>query len=141
RAKTLLAHEFAAFKRFEQDLAAKEKLLDAQQQFVAASLDQLEKMVTAKRELEVRLEQLEADEAWIAANAVVTPLKTDNKRVAEIKNALDRIETSQTVEKEKQALVAHYGNRIGDAPAGAAPAVNTSEIQNYLNGTPQPAST
>src|SRR2546421_54686 len=93
-ARKVLHREFAAFKRYEQDLTAKEKLLDAQQQYVAASLDQLEKLVTQKRDLEVGLEQLEAQEALIAASSVVTPLPSDNQRVANIKRWMAELEQS-----------------------------------------------
>ena len=47
------------------------------------------------------------------------------------------------MELTQRELTAQYGTKIGDAqPSAQQPAVNTTEIHNYLNGTPtQPAST
>jgi chromosome segregation ATPase len=134
-AKGKLARDFSIFKKKEQELAAKEKLLEAEQQNVAASLEQLDKLVSQKREFEIRLAQLEAEEAVLHASRVSTPLKSDDGRVADIKNSLDNVEHGQAVEKEKRALEQQYGSKIADAQPSAPPAVDTSEVRNHLQGT------
>ncbi len=134
-AKGKLARDFSIFKKKEQELAAKEKLLEAEQQNVAASLEQLDKLVSQKREFEIRLAELEAEEAVLSASRVTTPLKTDEGRVADIKNSLDNIQRGQEVEKEHRALQQQYGTKIGDAQPSAPPAVDLNEVRNHLQGT------
>jgi len=140
-ARGKLSRDFSIFKKKEQELAAKEKLLDAEQQNVAASLEQLDKLVSQKREFEIRLAQLEAEEAVLSASRVSTPLKTDDGRVADIKNALDSIEQSQAVEGQRRQLEQQYGTKIADAQPNAPPAVDTNEVRNHLQGTANPGTT
>jgi len=135
RAEVELKRGFANFKKLETNLAAKERLLDAEQQYVAACLDQLEKLVTQKREFEVRLAELEAQESLMNARRVTMPMKSDDGRVADIKSALDQIEQSQMIETERRQLEAQFGTTIADAPANVqAGTVDVNEIRDHLTG-------
>jgi chromosome segregation ATPase len=136
QAKVKLAREFAAYKRLETHLASKEKLLDAETKNLAAVRDQLDKLVTQKREFEIRLAQLEAEEETLNVARIQTPLQTDDSRVADIKRTLDRIEHAQSVETQQHVLQQQYGSKIGDAqPTDSSVNLDVSEIRGYLQGT------
>ncbi|HYV38242.1 MAG TPA: hypothetical protein VE988_21340 [Gemmataceae bacterium] len=135
QAKVKLAREFATFKKLEAHLASKEKLLDAETKNLAATRDQLDKLVSQKREFEIRLAQLEAEEATLKVTRIKTPLATDDGRVADIKNTLDRIEHGQAVEVQKHELQQQYGSKISDAqPAVSTGTVDVGAIRDYLEG-------
>jgi hypothetical protein len=134
QARVKMAKEFAEFKRIEVNLSTREKLLEAQRKNLSATLDQLGKLVTQKREFEIRLAQLEAEEALLQAQGTVTPLKTDDTRVADIENTLKQIERDQAVQIEKMKMQATFGTSTNDAPAQTPAVGNPGEIRSYLQG-------
>lgn len=135
QAKVKLARDFATFKKLEAHLSSKEKLLEAEHKSLAATRDQLDKLVAQKREFEIRLAQLEAEEATLKVARIKTPLANDEGRVADIKNTLDRIEHAQSVEQNKQQLQQQYGSKISDAqPAAPSGTVDVGQIRDYLQG-------
>jgi hypothetical protein len=140
QARVKLAREFATFKKLEIHLASKEKLLDAEVKNLAATREQLDKLIGQKREFEIRLAQLEAEEAILKVVKIRSPLVTDESRVADIKNTLDRIEHGQQVDQNKHVLQQQYGSKIGDAqPVEPVAAADLSEIRNYLQGVSESA--
>jgi phage shock protein A len=137
RAKVKLARDFATFKKLETHLASKEKLMEAEIKNLAAIRDQLDKLIGQKREFEIRLAQLEAEEATLKVARIQTPLQTDDGRVADIKRTLDRIEHGQAVEQNKHVLEQQYGSKIADAqPNTPVGVLDLDEIRGYLTGTP-----
>jgi chromosome segregation ATPase len=135
QAKVKLHKDFANFKKLELSVVTKERLLEAEAKNLAAIHDQLNKLTTQKREFEIRLATLEAEEATLKVARVQTPLVTDEGRVADIKNTLDRIEQSQVVEQNQHLLQQQYGSKIGDAqPQIQVRAVDVDEIRDYLQG-------
>jgi len=135
QAKVKLAREFTTFKKQEAHLTSKEKLLDAELKNLAATREQLDKLISQKREFEIRAAQLEAEEATLKVARIQTPLQTDEGRVADIKRTLDRIEMGQSVEQNQHVLQQQYGSKIGDAqPVVPTGAVDTGEIRDYLQG-------
>jgi len=135
QAKVKLARDFATFKKLEAHMASREKLLEAENRNLAATRDQLDKLISQKREFEIRLAQLEAEEATLEVARIRTPLVTDEGRVADIKKTLDRIEQAQNVEQFEHVLGQQYGTKIGDAQPEAQPrAVDLNEIRSHLQG-------
>ena len=135
QAKVRLAKDFANFRKLEANLTTKEKLLEAESKNLAAIRDQLDKLTSQKREFEIRLATLEADEATLRVARIQTPLVTDDGRVADIKNTLDRIEHSQNVEQNEHILQQTYGSKIGDAqPQTQLRSVDLDGIRDYLQG-------
>jgi chromosome segregation ATPase len=136
QAKVKLARDFATFKKLESHLASKEKLLDAETKNLAATRDQLDKLISQKREFEIRLAQLDAEEATLKVARIQTPLQTDEGRIADIKRTLDRIEHGQTVEQNQHVLEQQYGSKIGDAqPSVPVGTIDLDEIRGYLQGS------
>lgn len=135
QAKVKLAKDFAIFRKLEANLTTKEKLLEAENRNLAAIRDQLDKLTSQKREFEIRVATLEAEEATLQVTRIQTPLITDEGRVADIKNTLDRIEHGQNVEQMEHVLQQQYGSKIGDAqPQVQVRTVDLDGIRDYLQG-------
>jgi chromosome segregation ATPase len=133
QAKVKLAKDVAVFKKLEIRVSTKEKLLDAEARNLAATRDQLQKLIDQKRDFEIRLAELEAEEATLKVARVQTPLQTDEGRIADIKRTLDQIAHSQSVEQQKRLLQQQYGSRISDAqPSVQGQSVDLDEIRDYL---------
>jgi chromosome segregation ATPase len=131
QAKRKLAHDFTNFKRLDAQLKNKEKLLEAHQNNIRAVQDQLAKLAEQKQVFEIRLAQLEAAERRIEANSVVTPLKVDNTRWADISRTLDEIERRQEEIVTQQELEQKYATQNGTTSA-VRPSANLNEIEAFL---------
>jgi hypothetical protein len=134
QARVRLAKDYASFKKMEVNLATKEKLLEAQRQNLAATIDQLTKLVDQKREFEIAVAQIEADEAVLGAQSLVIPLKTDEGRVADINNTLKDLKQAQEREQEERLLQQQFGSKIGDAPQSVVPVGDLNAIRDHLEG-------
>jgi chromosome segregation ATPase len=136
KAEAKAARELTVLKQLDKSLASKKKMLDAEQRNLDALRDALDKLVTQKREFEVRVAQLEAAQAELDAVAVKSPLKTDESRVADIKRTLDEIEYGVNVDRQLIELQEQYGSKIDNSTANVQQpsAVNLQEIHDYLQG-------
>jgi chromosome segregation ATPase len=139
QAKVRLAKDFATFRKLEVNLDTQEKLLGAQRQNLAATIDQLGKLVDQKREFEIAQAELEANEEMLKATAILHPLKTDDSHVADIANSQKEIRQAQEVERERRALEQQYGSKIGDAQPPVVPVGDLSAIRDHLEGRTTPA--
>jgi hypothetical protein len=141
QAKVRLAKEFASFKKAEVTLAAQQKLLEAERQNLVASLEQLGKLVDQKREFEIAIAQIEAEEAVLRAESVSNPLKMDEGPVADIANDLKALRQAQDVDRERRDLERQYGSKIGDAQPQGPPVADLTAVRDYLEGRGTTANT
>lgn len=135
QAKTKLGRDFTNLKRGETALKTQEKLLDAHRKNLQFTKDQLNIILDQKREFEVQLAQLEANEAELTVLRQVTPLKVDESRIADIKATLDSIRESQEIETNKRHLEQQWAPILqGQQPTtGARPTtVDLNEVKTYL---------
>jgi hypothetical protein len=140
QAKVKLARGYADFKKLEVNLATQEKLLDAERQNLAATLEQLGKLVDQKRAFEIEVAQAEADEAVLQVQSIGSPLKTDDSRVADIASSLKEIRERQDAHRERILLQQTYGSKIGDAVPSAPTITDLHAIRNDLEGRASPSS-
>jgi chromosome segregation ATPase len=135
-AQTKASRELNNLKQLDKTLASKKKILEAEERNVDALKDQLDKLVSQKREFEVRVAELEANETELAATKIQFPVRTDEGRVADIKKTLDRIEHEQNVDVAQHELEKNYGTKIDgtNPPAQVGTPANVEEIRNYLQG-------
>jgi len=138
QAKVKLAQDFADFKKKEIHLAIKEKFLDAERKNLTATLDQLDKLVTQKREFEIKLAELEAELELLRARGTSCPLQTDEGRVADISNSLKEIELALKIRAEEYNLQQHYGSKIGDAQPSVPPVTDLNAVMDHLQGKATP---
>ena len=136
RIRNKLQREFDSFKRVEANLKSQEKLLDAKETALSATREQLAKLISKKREYEVRLSQLAADEEVLRVARLGTRLEIDDSRATEIEAALQSIEQRQDVLRNEIEL------RNGPQAADFIPVnnrrttVDLVEIRNYLQDAP-----
>lgn len=132
-----LSQEFVNFKRLETQLQTKEKLLEAKQKQFDAIYDQADKLAAKKREFEIRLANLRAQEEQIKVADIANRPHRENGRVKEIDDAMRRIEKRQWV-KEKTRELVNSGPFVTEDQRPTqqdVPEVNTQQIRNYLNPT------
>ena len=87
RVRKKLQGDFESYKRCESHLKSQEKLLEAKERSLAASREQLSKLVTKKRDYEIRLAQLEADEETLQTARLGSKLPLNDNRSSEIELA------------------------------------------------------
>ena len=116
---------------------SQEKLLDAKESSLSATREQLAKLISKKREYEVRLSQLAADEEVLRVARLGTRLEIDDSRATEIEAAL------QSIEERHDVLRAEVELRNGPSAADFIPVngrqratYDVVEIRNYLLNPP-----
>jgi len=134
QARVKLAQDFTDFKKKEIHLATKEKLLNAERTNLTATFDQLDKLVSQKREFEIKLAELEAEVEMLRARSTTCPLPTDDGRVADIANSLKEIEQALKVQTTTIELQQHYGTKIGDAQPSVQPVTDLNTVLDHLQG-------
>ena len=87
-----LQRDFESYQRMEKNLASQRKLLEAKESRCEAAQDQLAKVIAKKREFELRLAQLEADEETLQIARIGSKLEIDDSRATQIEAALAEIE-------------------------------------------------
>jgi hypothetical protein len=106
KARVALERDFESFQRLERHVEMQRKLLDAKQQSLEASHEQLSKLVSKKREYEVRLAQLEAEEETLQIASLGNKMAVDDNRASAIESALAEIEQRQNVRRAELDLAA-----------------------------------
>jgi chromosome segregation ATPase len=104
RVRKKLQGDFESYRRCEAHLKSQEKLLEARERSLAASREQLTKLVAKKRDYEIRLAQLEADEETLQTARIGSKLPVPDNRAAEIESVLAEIEHRQEVQRAEIEL-------------------------------------
>jgi chromosome segregation ATPase len=104
RVRRKLQRDFDSYKRCEVQLKSQERLLDAKEQALAGAREQLSRLIEKKREYEIRLAQLEADEETLQIARIGSQLPFDESRASEIEAALAEIEHRQEVQRTELEL-------------------------------------
>ncbi len=100
-----LDRDFGASRRCETELKSNEKLLAAKEKALRTVREQLASMKTLKRDLEVRLAQLEAELKTVRLAQTRDTYQMDDSRLADIKASLADIE--HRLEKERAVTELH----------------------------------
>ena len=125
-----LDRDFDGFKRLETHAGALRKMRDAKQTAFDGAQAQLAKFVSRKRDFEVRLTQLEADEETIRVAAIGSKIAVDDNRASAIEAALREIERRHEVSRAELELA--NGDLIDAPTATATPSPSLSEMRAYL---------
>jgi len=133
KVRAQLERDTDGLKRIELDLKTKQKILDAKELSLKATQDQLAKVVTKKREYELRLAQLETEAETLRISQIATDVKFDSSRSSQIETALKELErriVAQTAEIElhNSNTINLHQERTSQTPA------DLSVIRNYLEG-------
>lgn len=103
-----LSRRFELFKTRKEMADNLEKMLTARQQTLAAANERMEAMLSAKRQLEVEVENLEARLAAIRVAQTSSELALDDSALSRTRELLDRINARIDVEKEMTQVDAEY---------------------------------
>jgi chromosome segregation ATPase len=124
-------------KKLENQLKSKQQILEAKETSLRATQDQLAKLISMKRDFEVELTRLEAEEETLTVAKIGSTVKVDNSRATMIKDALAAIEHRQNVERD---IVNQANNGEIYVPlSDRRPAFDLNAVRSYLEGNEQPA--
>jgi chromosome segregation ATPase len=139
RVRQKLQRDFDSYQRMEKNLQSQRKLLEAKEASLQAAQDQLAKVMGKKKEFELRLAQLEADEETLQIARVGSKLEIDDSRATQIEAALADIEQRHTVQRTEIELKTQtFANDvIPVGPRQRNGGVDATAIRQYLeNRTP-----
>lgn len=136
RLRQQMQRDFSNYKLLQAQLATQEKLLVAKDRALEGTREQLNKLIAKKRDYEVRLARLEAEEQILTVARTGTSLEVDESRATEIQAALDNIEHRQEVEKNKLTILTNGDALTDHTPGPDQPAASPGEVRDYLQGTP-----
>jgi len=132
--KSQLTRDFDSFKRVEANLNAQRKLLESKESALKQSQEQLVQVLSKKKDYELRLAQLEAENETLAMTSVGTEVRFDPSRAASIEQSLrdleDRILTAQREAELRTGVASQvipFGQRTN-------PNVDLGAIQAHLKG-------
>jgi hypothetical protein len=108
RVREKLASELASGKRCEQELKAREALLEARERNLDLEQDKLANMRTQKDQLEVQIAQLETDIKTFQLTQTKSRFQIDDSRLAHIKSALRDVRNQLDVAKKTHELVNNF---------------------------------
>lgn len=140
RVRTKLQRDFESFKRTEAALASQQKLLEVKERTLTSTREQLAKLIAKKRDYEIRLAQLDADEETLKIARMGTAIKADDSRAGEIEAIFSQIEHRHDVQRSELELLS--GPLASDfipveRRTQAAPGkLDLRSIRNHLEGTP-----
>src|SRR5207237_935212 len=98
--------------------------------------EQLAKVIAKKREYEVRLAQLEADEETLHIARLGSKLQIDDSRTTQIEAALAHIEDRHNVQREEVALkTGTFANDVIPVQQGHQSGQDVHSIRDYLVGS------
>jgi chromosome segregation ATPase len=93
------ARQWDTYKIAEQDLATKEKLLQAKSALVREAKAKYDAMKTEKARLETEVTKLETDLEQLRVKQTACPIALDDSRLADIKRDLDALDTQIQVQQ------------------------------------------
>jgi chromosome segregation ATPase len=135
KAKAALDRDFEGFQRLEKHIDSLRKLQDAKQQSLEASQEQLAKLISKKREFEVRLAQLETDEETLQIASLGNKMAVDDNRASAIEAALSEIEHRHNVKRAEFEFAA--GDVITTVPPATRRTNDLAGMRAYLENAPK----
>jgi chromosome segregation ATPase len=134
-ARRKLDREFSTYKADEAQLATKEKILEAKEQALEATRGQLDKLISKKREFEVRVAALEVRYEQLEAAKIGSDIRVDDGLATEIATGLKEIEHQLAVAENKLRLLnggfPHDRTRATEVEEST---IDPAAVQNYLHG-------
>ncbi len=136
RVRNKLARELATCKRMDEELKAKEDLLEAREKGLSSAKDQLAGMRSQKEQIDVQIAQLEAELKTLRVAQTRSNFSFDDSRLSQIKESLRDIRNQLKTKQKALELGGKYFDE--DAPAAdvvPTAAQLTKEADAYLGGT------
>jgi peptidoglycan hydrolase CwlO-like protein len=134
RVQKQLERDTDRLKQLEKYVKTQQQVLESKEASLAATHDQLNKLVSKKRDYEIRLAQIEAQNEALQTLKIGSDIRIDNSTATRIDDALNNIEQRIEVEMQvAQQKTADLGvinlNERNQRPA------DLQAIRDYLSGT------
>jgi hypothetical protein len=117
----------------EKNLKTQQQVLEAKELALKATQEQLAKVVSKKREYELRLAQLEAMDQTLQVAKIGSTIKIDASRATQIEEALQNLEKRLTTDSEELKIRTGEINLFEREPEP----VDFDAIRTYLQGGEQ----
>jgi len=134
RVRQQVQRETDNLKFAEKNVKASQQMLEAKEASLKATQEQLAKVVSKKREYEVRLAQLEAMDQSLQVQRIATNIKIDTSRATQIEEALQGLEKRLTADLHELDMVKNDINAVNLFEREPEP-LDLSAIRGYLEGT------
>lgn len=134
-----LAARFERYKTAEATLASKREVLTAREKSVSAGREKLDGMLSAKRDLEVQLENLDARLKTVQAAQTASSVQLDDSQLARAKKLISELNKQLDV---RQRMLDADGKFTGLIPVDSAVAVPedlSQQIDEYFGRGTKPA--
>ncbi len=135
--RRMVSHEFKVCKSLEAQLKAKRNVLAAKQKQYDAIYDQANKLAAAKKEFQVDLDNLRAEQELLKVSRLESTVPVyDGTRADSIKDRLQNIQKRLEQEKAKLRILKlpPFAVEPTAPPQEPAPEVNVQEIRSFLQG-------
>jgi chromosome segregation ATPase len=132
-----LTEAFHSFKRDKHLQEQREKRLKALDETIAKLKVRVERLYTQKVEFERQLAELELREQDLRLAQDGAPAQSNDPLIAEIRETLNSIKRSQSVDQKKLDVDREIRNRLPNPPAPPAvaePQVSPQEVRRFLDG-------
>ena len=137
RVRQQVQRESDNLKLLEKNLKTQQQVLEAKEASLKATQEQLAKVVSKKREYEVRLAQLEAQDQSLQIARIGSDIKIDTSRATQIENALQSLERRLRADEEEMKINIAEINLFEREPE----TFDLGAIRNFLEGTEAPTKT
>lgn len=130
--RTDLANRFDRYQVNEATFEKNRKILDIRQQKLETARQGLEEMLAAKRELEVNVENLEAELEMLKVAKTASDFNIDNSQLSRTKELIDEIRTRIEVEGKLVGEIQSAGEIPLDDESAAADEDITDRVSKYF---------
>lgn len=131
-----MARDLASCQRCEKEVKTKEQLLEAKERALDAARERLASIKGQKEELEIAIENLEAELKTVRLAQTRSKFEFDDSRLAHIKQSLADLKTRLQVERKTGEL---YGEFANDLPTAEPKAKSSDQVihdvEAYLGDT------
>ncbi|MBI3821111.1 MAG: hypothetical protein HY289_00350 [Planctomycetes bacterium] len=136
-----LQRDMEGVKNLEKFVKVQQQVLEAKEQALRASQEQLAKVVTKKDDYKIRLAQLEAEEESLKVASIGTEPKFDSSRTTHIEDSLASVELR--IDVQRKMLEARNGELANvSLPERTQPnPADLEAVRAYLQGNEPPAKT
>ena len=138
RVKDEVQRQSEKLKVLEKSVKAHQQMLEAKEISLKATQEQLAKVVSKKREFEVRLAQLEAMDQTLQVQRIVSNIKIDTSRATQIDDALQGVEKKLNADMHELDMIKNDVANINLFEREPEP-LDLSAIRGYLEGNEAPA--
>ena len=134
RARQELQRQSENLKLQDKNLKTQQQVLEAKETSLKATQEQLAKVVTKKREYEIRLAQLEAMDQSLQIARIGSDIKIDSSRATQIEDALQKLEARLNADSEEIKLRAGEIGAVNLFEREPEP-LDLNAIRGYLEGS------